>query len=405
MNRPKLSPIKEMETRAVKLKGVVSLAQGIPSFNTPLCIKRKIAQAMEEGKTDFYSLSPGLLELREVIEHSLSREGIFYDFENEIIITAGSIEAITASFLAILEPDDEVLIPDPTYTSFQEAIKTAKGKPVFVPLNEENKWAFDIKKLKEKITSKTKAILFCNPNNPTGTIYTKSQILEILELAEFHNLFVLADEVYRDFIFDNAEFMSIGKFGNFRKRFILIFSFSKAYSMTGWRVAYLATEKSLAKKILAFHDAMVTCAPVASQWGALAAIEMAGEDKKNFLKKLYGRRKIICSHLDGMKKWLSYSKPNSAYFVFPRFSEKLCEYLKNLDVAEKYELDQQRKKSLSWIFAMELLYKEKVAVVPGEAFGEKGENHIRLCFGRSEEDIEKAMERIAKYFEKISDFA
>jgi aspartate/methionine/tyrosine aminotransferase len=400
-NKPKLSAIKEMEIRSSKLEDVVSLAQGIPSFRTPDCIKEKIIEKMGEGKTDFYSLSPGLLELREAIEYSLSHEGISYDFENEIIITAGSIEAITASFLAVLEPGDEVIIPDPTYTSFQDAIKTAKGVPVFAPLSEEKGWAFDVEELKKKIGPKTKAILFCNPNNPTGTIYTETQIGEILRLAEKHNLYVLADEVYRDFIFDNENFFSIGKFGNFRERFILIFSFSKAYSMTGWRVAYLATEKKLAKRILAFHDAMVTCAPVASQWGALAAIELAGGDKKNFLKRLEGRRKMICSQLDEMRDYLEYKKPNSAYFVFPKFSKKLREHLEKIQADNEYDLEDEKKKSLSWIFSMELLYKQKLTVVPGKAFGENGEEHIRLCFGRSEEDIEKGMRRLREYFEKI----
>lgn len=402
MDNIRLSPIKEMEIRASKIENAVSLAQGIPSFQTPFCIKRKVIEAMRSGKTDYYSLSPGLLELREAIEYNLSKEDIFYDFENEIIITAGSIEAITATFLAILNPGDEVIIPDPTYTSFQEAIKVARGKPVFAPLDEANGWAFDVSEIKKRITDKTRAILFCNPNNPTGTIYTQKQLLEILELAQQHNLYVLADEVYRDFIFDQAEFCSIGRFSDFRNRIIYIFSFSKAYSMTGWRVAYLATEESLAKKILAVHDALVSCAPVPSQWGALAALEMAEKNKKEFRRRLAGRRKLICGELDKLTDFFSFSTPNSAYFVFPKFSERLIKHLEKIKNENSYNLIENRKDSLSWIFALELLYKVKVAVVPGKAFGINGENHIRLCFGREEKDILKGMSRIKEYLLKIS---
>jgi len=398
----RLSPIKEMEIRASKVEGVVSLAQGIPSFRTPLCIKRKIAEAMNEGKTDYYSLCPGLLELREAIEYDLAKDDIFYDFEKEIIVTAGSIEAITATFLAILESGDEVIIPDPTYVSFQEAIKTAGGQPVFAPLDEKNGWAFNIKEIESRISNKTKAILFCNPSNPTGTIYGQEQLLEILELAQRHDLYILADEVYRDFIFDGIDFFSIGKFNNFRDRIIYIFSFSKAYSMTGWRVAYLATEESIAERIMAVHDALVSCAPVASQWGALAALEMARKEKAQFRQELVERRRIICKELNKVADFLSYSMPNSAYYVFPNFSERLINHLDKIKSKNYYKLGKYNKNSLSWIFALELLYKSKVAVVPGEAFGKNGENHIRICFGREKRDIIEGMKRIISYLEKIN---
>jgi aminotransferase len=330
----------------------------------------------------------------------LRRRNIFYDFENEIIITAGAIEAISSTLLTILNEGDEVLIPDPTYTSYQEAIKNAKGVPKFIPLNEKRGWSFEIDDLEKTITSKSKAILFCNPNNPTGTIYPKKQLLKILEIAEKNNLYVLVDEVYRDFIYNDQDFFSIGNFYQFRKKIIYIFSFSKSYSMTGWRVGFLATDKSLARKILARHDVLVTCAPVVSQWSALAAIEMADEDKKYFKESFKNRRDLICSHLDGMKEWFSYQKPSSAYFVFPKFSEKLIKFLKNDKKIKNYKIDEHKKNSLSWKLALDLLYEARVAVVPGQAFGEEGENHIRLCFGRSEQDISRVMIRIKDYLDK-----
>jgi aminotransferase len=395
-----LSPIKEMEIRTAKISNVISLAQGVADFDTPECIKRRAIQHINDGDVSKYSLPNGLVELREAIEVDLRRRNIFYDFENEIIITAGAIEAISSTLLTILNEGDEVLIPDPTYTSYQEAIKNAKGVPKFIPLNEKRGWSFEIDDLEKTITSKSKAILFCNPNNPTGTIYPKKQLLKILEIAEKNNLYVLVDEVYRDFIYNDQDFFSIGNFYQFRKKIIYIFSFSKSYSMTGWRVGFLATDKSLARKILARHDVLVTCAPVVSQWSALAAIEMADEDKKYFKESFKNRRDLICSHLDGMKEWFSYQKPSSAYFVFPKFSEKLIKFLKNDKKIKNYKIDEHKKNSLSWKLALDLLYEARVAVVPGQAFGEEGENHIRLCFGRSEQDISRVMIRIKDYLDK-----
>ncbi len=395
-----LSPIKEMEIRTSKISGAVSLAQGVADFDTPECIKRCAISHIEDGDVSKYSLSAGLIELREVIEFDLKKRGISYDFENEIIVTAGAIEAITSTLLAILNEGDEVLIPDPTYTSYQEAIKNAKGVPKFIPLDEKDSWSFHEEKLEKAVTKKTKAILFCNPNNPTGTIYSREQLLKIIEIAEKNNFYVLVDEVYRDFIYDDQEFFSIGNFYKFRKRIIYIFSFSKSYSMTGWRVGFLATDKTLAQRILARHDVLVTCAPVVSQWSALAAIEMADEDKKYFKDSFRNRRDLICSHLDGMKDWFEYQKPSSAYFVFPKFTEKLVKALQQDKRIKNYEAKDYQKKSLSWKLALELLYEAKAVVVPGQAFGQVGENHIRMCFGRSENDILKVMVRIKDYLEK-----
>lgn len=400
----RISPIKEMEIRSSRISNVVSLAQGIPSFDTPQCIKNRAIEAIEDGRVARYSLAPGILELREAIEYSLAKRNIFYDFEREIIVTAGSIEAITATFLALLEPGDEVLIPDPTYTSYQSAIKTARGIPVFVPLNEENGWGFDIEEFKKRITPKTKAILYCNPNNPTGTVFSREQLMELAELAQVHNLFVLADEVYKDFIYSEEDFFSLAQFSALRKRFIYIFSFSKSYAMTGWRVAYLATDKVLAEKILGVHDALVTCAPVVSQWGALAALEMADDEVQEYKQIFKQRRDFLCGELDRLADWFEYQNPSSAYFVFPKMTDKLIaafrKYEKKKGKAQN-ELKDYQQNSISWRFAIELLNSAKVALVPGVAFGKEGEGHLRFCFGRRKSNIEKAMKRISEFIETI----
>jgi aminotransferase len=385
MSKINLSPIKEMELRASRIPGVISLAQGVPSFDTPETVKRAAIEAIEKGKVAKYSLAPGILEFREIIAQHLEKENKFFDFENEIIATVGSIEAITATLLAILEPDDEVLIPDPTYTSYQAAIKVARGVPVFVPLDEENHWSFDIEKFEKLITPKTKAFLFCNPNNPTGTIFKRNQLHALAQLSIKYNIYILSDEVYKDFIYDSdEELYSLAELRGIRDRLVYIFSFSKAYAMTGWRIAFLATHQALAKRILAVHDALVTCAPVVSQFAAMGALEMAAKDVQKFKEYFEKRKNLICTRLDKLSNVFSYQKPDSAYFVFPKVKE---EFLQRI-----------AKGGGSWQFAIELLEKAKVATVPGAAFGPSGEDHIRMCFGRSEEDINEAFDRMEKFF-------
>ncbi len=371
-----LSPIKEMELRASKVPGVVSLAQGIPSFDTHELIKEGAIEKAKEGKVAKYSLSPGLLELREAIGNRLLEEGMEYDFETEIIITAGAIEAITASLLAVLEKGEEVIIPSPTYTSYQEAIKVAGGKPVFVDLDEEKRWAFSAEKLEQKISSKTKAILFCNPNNPTGTIYTKEQLLQIANLAEKHDLYLISDEVYKDFIYTKEKIFSLAQVPELKKRVIRVFSFSKAYAMTGWRVGYLHSDRKVVQEILKIHDSLITCAPVISQYAALVALELGEGIVKFYREEYLKRRGIICSWLDKLSSFFSYQVPNSSYFVFPR-----------------YKFSNQK----SWEVAGELLEKAKIVAVPGVAFGPNGEFHLRFSFGRDEEDIHEFFQRLESY--------
>ncbi|MFA5925726.1 MAG: pyridoxal phosphate-dependent aminotransferase [Parcubacteria group bacterium] len=393
-----LSPIKEMELRASRISGVISLAQGVPSFDTPEPIKRAAIEAIEKGKVARYSLAPGTLEFRESIAQSLERENKYFDFEDEIIATAGSIEAITATMLAILTPGDEVLIPDPTYTSYQPAIKVARGVPVFVPLDEKRHWAFDIDKFEKLITPRTKAFLFCNPNNPTGTIFSRNQLHALAQIAIKHNIYILSDEVYKDFVFDSEERLySLAELRGIRDRLIYIFSFSKAYAMTGWRIAYLATHQDLARKILAVHDALVTCAPVVSQFAAMGALEMAREDVSYFKEYFKKRRDLTCKRLDKLSHVFEYQKPDSAYFVFPKIKDDfLKKFASGMPVANRKET---RESGGSWQLAIELLEKAKVAVVPGAAFGPSGENHIRMCFGRSEEDINLAFDRMENFFD------
>src|SRR3989339_902106 len=370
-----LSIIKQMEIRAVKYPDVISLAQGIPSFDTPLGIKRRVEKALARGVVAKYSLVPGLPELRELIEISLAQEKMFYDWQKEIIVTAGSIEGITAAILAITSPGDEVILLDPTYTSYKEVVSLADCQPIFVSLDESKNWGLNIGKLEKAITSKTRAILFCNPNNPTGTVLGKQQLLAIGELAKQHKFFILADEVYKDFLYNDEPFFSLAQEPGLRQWVIRFFSFSKSYAMTGWRVGYLHSDEKNTAEILKVHDSLVTCAPVISQYAAMGALEMGESDREGFKQEYLKRRRLMCSRLDKLKNIFEYIKPSSSYFVFPSFKQD---------------------SGGSWDFALELLDKARVAVVPGIAFGSNGENHIRLSFGRSQLDIEKAFDRLDK---------
>ena len=380
----KLSIIKQIELKASKYADVVSLAQGIPNFDTPQSIKGRVENALRRGAVAKYSLSPGLPELREQIEISLARGNMFYDWEKEILITAGSIEGITATILAISEAGDEIVIPEATYTSYREVIILAGCNPVFVPLDEEGGWAFDLEKYEKAITPKTKAIFYCNPNNPTGTIYSKEQLLGLAELAKKHDLFLISDEVYKDFIYteNKNKLFSLAEIPELRRKVIRIFSFSKAYALTGWRVGYVHSDESIIKEIVKVHDCLVTCAPTISQYAALGALEMGDSDLEYFIKEFKKRRDLICDRLDDLKHIFSYVRPNSAYYVFPEINARYLE----------------GKKDPSWDFALEILDKAQVAVVPGFAFGPNGEGHLRISFGRSEDDINKAFDRLDRHF-------
>ncbi|MFP4022513.1 MAG: pyridoxal phosphate-dependent aminotransferase [Candidatus Paceibacterota bacterium] len=391
----RLSVIKEIELKASKYPDAISLAQGIPDFDTPAFIKRRVERALKRGVVAKYSLSPGLPELRELIEESLEKENMYFDWEKEILVTAGSIEGITATIMAITDPGDEVIIPEPTYTSYREVINLSGCQPVFVSLDERNGWSFDVERYKDSITEKTKAIFYCNPNNPTGTIYTKRQLLELADLAEKYDLFLISDEVYKDFIYDQKEFFSLAEIPELRKRVIRIFSFSKAYAMTGWRVAYLHSDENNIKEIIKVHDNLVTCAPVISQYAAMGALEIVEGKVDDFTKKYNKRRELICERLKRLVHIFTFVRPDSAYYVFPKINPQISEFMKKDGVSSPLN-DQGFIDSKQ--FAFWLLDRIQVATVPGVAFGPSGEGHIRMSFGRTVKDINDSFDRMEDLF-------
>lgn len=375
-----LSPIKAMELAASKIPGVVSLAQGIPSFRTPEVIKAFVHEKIDQGLCDKYSLTIGLSELREEIAASLQKENLAYDPETEIIVTAGSIEGITASVLASTEPGDEVLVPSPTYASYRGSLAIGGCVPRFVELDEDNNFDFHVERVREAITRRTRAILYCSPNNPTGTLYSEEKTRQIIDLAIKHDLTVIIDEVYKDFYYTADRHFTPASIAAARDRVIRVCSFSKAFAMTGWRVGFVHADASRIRKILKFHDAMVTCAPVVSQYGAIAALRFGEPFLEEFKREFKRRRDYAIQMLDTMSHVLDYQLPKATYFVFPRVKD-------TVPLAK----DSTR-------LAYDILEKARVALVPGVAFGPSGESHLRMTYGKEMPDLEEAFRRLQEYF-------
>ena len=377
-----LSPIKAMELAASHVPDVVSLAQGIPSFRTPARVIRYAQEKIAAGLCDKYSLTTGLTELREEIALALEADGLSYDPEHEILVTAGSIEGITATLLAFTSPGDEVLLPSPSYASYLGAVSIAGCVPRYVELDEENNFDFHVDKIEQAITKKTTMLLYCSPNNPTGTLFSREKTEELVRICQKHNLTILIDEVYKDFYYVDEPHFSATQIPEARDRIIRACSFSKAYAMTGWRVGFVHGDKNRINRIVKFHDAMVTCAPVPSQYAAIGALRYGADFLEEFRLEFKKRRNYCITRLDELSQVMDYQIPKATYFVFPRLKDIV-----------KYADDSHR-------LAYDILDKVKVATVPGVAFGPSGESHLRINFGREMEDLEEGFDRLEDYFYK-----
>jgi aminotransferase len=380
-----VSAIKQMPVLASKVEGCISLGQGIPSFATPPFIRESVIEALRQNDAiGKYSLQPGLPALKEAIARRFQHtKGIALDPEKEVFISCGAMESIAAGIATIVERGDEVLIPSPNYSSHIEQVLFAEGIPVFVPLMEEAGWRLDIKGFRKAITKKTKAIVVCNPMNPTGAVFSDKELRALAELALERNLFVVADEAYDFLVYDDYPHFSLASIPELKKNLMACYSFSKMYCMTGWRVGYMVASSHIIDQVLKVHDAFAICAPTISQYAALAALQATngkdGEGDKfvgELVSALASRRGITCSRLDRLSHLFSYEKPKGAYYVFPRIE---LSGLSSVDLSLK------------------LLYEAKVITVPGSGFGPTGEGHIRLSFGATEGELEKAFDRIEEW--------
>lgn len=377
-----VSAIKQMPVLANKVDGCISLGQGIPSFRTPAFIVESVVETLRHNDTiGKYSLQPGIPELKVEIARHLQRvKGVAVNPETELFVSCGAMEALAGGIATIIEKGDEVLIPCPNYSSHIEQILFAEGTPVFVPLIEEEGWRLDIEGFKKAITPRTKAILLCSPMNPTGAVFSEDEVRSLAQIAIDRNLFMITDEAYDFLLYDDLVHFSPASIPELKDNLIACYSFSKMYCMTGWRVGYMYASARIIDQVLKVHDAFAICAPTISQHAALAGLRATngadGEGDqfiRHLVTSLQSRRDVACDRLDILSNIFSYQKPKGAYYVFPKI---ILEGVSDMELALK------------------LLYEAKVITIPGGGFGPTGEGHLRLSFGASETDINKAFDRI-----------
>lgn len=374
----KKSAIHEMTKLSAQYEDVAFLSWAKPVSNTPKHINDAAIEAIQKGFTSGYSQSEGLHELREEIVRKLKRDNNINAKTSEIILTVGAIEGLAVAVLATVDPGDEVILPTPTYSTHITQVKLASAKPVLVPLVEEENYALDIEAIKKAITPKTKAIMFCTPNNPTGTVFPEKDLRQLADIALENNLTVIVDEAYEYFVFDDEKHFSIASILELKNNVITAYTFTKTYAMTGWRIGYLVAEEERITQIKKAHIPFAICAPVVSQYAALAALKGSQDSVDKFRSEYLSARNLMCERLDKLSSVFSYVKPGGSYLMFPKI------------------ISENKVDSLE--FSKKLLAEAKVSTTPGVAFGPTGEGHIRLSFCVPEEMINKAFDRMEKYF-------
>ena len=355
---------------------VISLGVGEPDFVTPLKIRNAGIRAIEEGRTR-YTSNFGILELREAVSAHLDRRyGVSYDPTTEVIITTGVSEGLAIAFQAILDDGDEVLGPDPCFVAYQPAVVLAGGIFVPVPTSVENGFRVQAEDLESRVTPRTKAIMLGYPANPTGAVMEREDLLAVAEVAARHDLFVVSDEIYDRLVY-GVEHTCFASLPGMRDRTILLGGFSKAYAMTGWRLAWAAARPDVLEAMMKVHQYVMMSAPTMSQHAGLEALASGEEDVRGMVAEYDRRRRLI---VDGFNSiGLSCFEPRGAFYAFP-------------SIAVTGLSDEE--------FAEKLLHEERVAVVPGSAFGEQGRGHVRACYATSYENIERALEAIGRFVQR-----
>jgi aminotransferase len=372
------SAIHEMTRLSKEVEDVAFLSWAKPTSDTPEHIKEAAVAAIREGSVGGYSENAGLLKLRQEIVKKLKRDNDVEANPSQILVTVGAIEGIAAAIMAVVDPGDEVILPSPTYSTHIRIVTIASGKPILVPTTEEDGFALDIEGIKKAITPKTRAILYCSPSNPTGTVFSENELRQIAEIALENNLMVITDEAYEYFTFDGHKHFSIAAIPEMKKNVISCYTFTKTYAMTGWRIGYLHADEELIPQITKSHIPFAICAPVISQYAALGALQGSQDCVVKFREHYLSTRNLMCERLDKLSSVFDYQKPGGSYLMFPRI------------------LLDEGKDSTS--FCVNLLKKARVSTTPGIAFGPTGQSHLRLSFCVSEEEINKAFDRMEAYF-------
>ena len=360
-----------------EMDDAISIGVGEPDFDTPWHIRDEGIYSLEKGRT-FYTSNAGLKELKIEISKYLDRRfGLSYDYNKEMLVTVGGSEAIDIAMRAMLDPQDEVLIPQPSYVSYVPCCVLANGTPVPIELKAENEFRLTAEELEAAITPKTKLLVMPFPNNPTGAVMEKKDLEAVAEVVKKHDLFVLSDEIYAELTYlDNH--VSIASIPGMRERTIVINGFSKSHAMTGWRLGYACGPEVIIKQMLKIHQFAIMCAPTTSQYAAVEALRNGDEDVAMMREEYNGRRRYVLERFKEMG--LSCFEPFGAFYAFP------C--IKDLGMTSDE-------------FATKLLQTKKVAVVPGTAFGACGEGFLRISYAYSLDDLRIALDRVAEFVTEI----
>ena len=369
------SGIRRFFDMLAEMRDVISLTIGEPDFTTPEPITRAAIESLEAGATH-YTANGGMIELRQLIAENLSRRyGVDYEPRSELIITVGASEGVDATLRAVLEAGDEVIYHEPCFVAYAPGIQLAGGVAVAVPTGDATNFEVTAEQIEAAVTPRTKAIFLGYPNNPTGAVLSRDQLMAIGEVAERHDLLVITDEIYDRLVYGDHEHTAFSALPGMRERTVLIGGFSKSYAMTGWRIGYLAAPASLMAGIAKVHQYAIMCAPTAAQHAAVAALRI-GEPFVESMRSEYDRRRqLMTSRLNRMG--LLCFEPRGAFYCFP-------------NVTDATGLDEET-------FAQRLLAEEHVAVVPGLAFGASGAGHVRICYATAYEEIEEAMNRMERF--------
>lgn len=374
----KPSGIRKFFDLVSEMKDAISLGVGEPDFDTPWRIREEGIYTLEKGKT-YYTSNSGLMDLRIEISRYLERRfGLNYDAEKEIIVTVGGSEGIDLAFRAMLNPGDEVIIPEPCYVSYVPCVTLADGVPVTVNLKEENDFKLTKEQLLSAITPRTKILVLAFPNNPTGAVMTKEELEEIAQVVKEKDIFVVSDEIYAELSYGNTRHCSIASIDGMKERTIVINGFSKAHAMTGWRLGYACGPEVVIKQMLKIHQFAIMCAPTNSQYAAVEALKECDDAVEEMRNEYDRRRRFMLSKLRGMG--LKVFEPYGAFYIFPNIAE--------------FGLTSDE-------FATRFLTEEKVAVVPGTAFGDCGEGFLRMSYASSLSNLKTAMERLERFIERL----
>lgn len=360
-----------------EMEDAISLGVGEPDFDTPWRIREEGIYTLERGKT-FYTSNAGLKELKLEISKYLERKiQVSYDPGKEILVTVGGSEAIDIALRAMLDPGDEVLIPQPSYVSYLPCTILANGTPVVIPLKNENKFKLTKEELLEHITDKTKILIMPFPNNPTGSIMTKEDLEPIARIVREKDIFVISDEIYSELTY-GTEHVSIASFPGMKERTVVINGFSKGFAMTGWRLGYACAPDVILEQMLKIHQFAIMCAPTNSQYAAIEGLRNC-EDEVQKMREAYNQRRRFLMH-ELNRMGLKCFEPFGAFYVFP-------------DIREFGMTSEE--------FASKFLEEEKVAVVPGTAFGDCGEGFLRISYAYSLEDLKVALGRLENFINKL----